>query len=177
MPRFSHYCCPDCGGTFRWLHHPVDEPPPHFCPLCGSDMNAEPVFVPTAPHIGKTIGRTADNIYRQMEQAGADHAQLAADLAGGEAADYAGLKVTDMPDYLRAGDIAAKLPQNTPVHQAMQAGQGGFGTSASGSQYLTAVTQGAFARRGDATRQSLAATHQDRVRAMVGMGRVSREKG
>ena len=101
MAFFRHYECPDCAGTFRFLHHPVDEPPPNFCPLCGSNMNVEPVFVPSAPHIAKTIGKTADNVYRQMEKASVDNMAAAAELAGGDAADYGALKIDDMADYLR----------------------------------------------------------------------------
>src|SRR5215475_9023456 len=71
MAKYRYFECPDCSGTFKWLMHPEDEPPPNFCPLCGSQMSAEPstTFVPMAPHLAKTIGKSADQVYRQMEEA------------------------------------------------------------------------------------------------------------
>lgn len=172
MPRFITYSCPDCDGIFRWLRHPDDEPPPNFCPLCGSCVNPDAVFAPAAPHIGKSIGRTGDSVYRQMEQAGQDHMHMAAEIAGGQASDYQGLNLTDMPDYLRPGDIAAKISDN-PVTQAMAAtpGGGGFQGFSAGSGFAAATTQGAFPRRGEQTRQYLTSSHEDRARLIESTGK------
>jgi hypothetical protein len=176
MAFFRHYLCPDCGGTFRWLHHPSTDPPPHYCPLCGADMEAEPVFVPAAPHIGRSIGKTADAVYRQMEQAGAAHAEMAAELGGGTAADYQALKITDLPDYLRPGDVAAR-PLDNPVTQAMaNSGQNGllpgsgFQSFASVGSGMSSVGQGPYPHRGEQMRQQLVSGHQERQRAVEAQG-------
>lgn len=174
MPRLRQYECPECLGRFNWFHHPISEPPPNFCPLCGAQMTAEPVFVPTAPHIAKTIGKTADTVYRQMEQAGETRAQVAAEATGGDISDFAALKVSDMADYLRPGDIAAKIPDN-PVSQAMRnSGQGGFQPlgGMSGADFAANTTQGAFPHAGEATRRNLVTGHAERARVIE--GRMSR---
>ena len=169
MPVIRHYSCPDCEGRFPWLHHPSDEPPPNFCPLCGSCVTVDPAFVPAAPHIGRSIGRTADQVYRQMEVASADAAASAAAFAGDSPADHAVMKISDMADYLRPGDTAAKMRDN-PIAQMMSAGQGGFQGlgGLSGADFAAGVAQGAFPRRGEATRQSLVADHHQLARAMEG---------
>jgi len=178
MAFFRHYECPDCAGTFRFLHHPVDEPPPNFCPLCGSNMNVEPVFVPSAPHIAKTIGKTADNVYRQMEKASVDNMAAAAELAGGDAADYGALKIDDMADYLRPGDTAAKMREN-PVAQHMSAtGQGGFQgvNGMTGAQLAANTGSGLFPHQGTRTQEGLVMGHQQRARAVESAGRIARSK-
>jgi hypothetical protein len=178
MAFFRHYECPDCAGTFRFLHHPADEPPPNFCPLCGSSMTAEPAFVPVAPHIAKTISKTADGVYRQMEQASVANMEAAAELGGGDTSDYAALKITDLPDYLRLGDTAAKMRDN-PVAQHMTAtGQGGFqGVNGMTGQQLAANTgSGLFPHAGEATRQGLVMGHHTRARVIETAGRIARSK-
>ena len=178
MAYFRHYQCPDCTGTFRWLHHPSDEAPPSFCALCGSDMNAEPVFVQVAPHIARSIGKTADGVYRQMEQASKENMAAAAELAGGDAADYDALKISDLADYLRPGDTAAKMRDN-PVAQHMTAtGQGGFQgiNGMSGAQLAANTGSGVFPHQGDATRQDMVMGHATRARAVETAGRIARSK-
>lgn len=178
MAVYRHYECPDCLGTFKFLHHPAEEPPPNFCPLCGQNMKAEPIFVPTAPHIARSIGKTSDSIYRQIETASAERAELAAELGGGEAKDYTALKVTNMNDYLRPGDIAAKLPPN-PVSQAMAAtGQGGFRPlgGMTGAEFALGTRSGPVPHRGEAMRQLAVGGHAARARAVETAGRLARAK-
>lgn len=174
MAKFKHLQCPDCLGTWKWLQHPSDEPLPDFCPRCGSNLTAEPVFVPEAAHIAKTIGRTADQVYRQMEASSRDNMQAAAELTGDDVADYRAMQITDMPDYLRDGDVAAKMPlANNVVAQALSAGRGGFGpglAGMTGAEYAANTAEGAFPRAGDATRQALTATHTGRARAVESTG-------
>jgi hypothetical protein len=172
MARFLNLACPDCGGVFKWLQHPSDEPLPNFCPMCGSNMSAEPVYVPEAPHIAKSIGKTADQVYRQTEQASLDNMVAAAELTGGDISDFAAMKVTDMPDYLRAGDTAAKfqVDKNSPVVQALERGAGGF-QGQTGAEYAATVGQGIFPHRGEQTRQYVGSGHRDMARAMEARGR------
>jgi hypothetical protein len=83
MARFVHYRCPDCGGTFRWLHHPSDSPPPDRCTLCNAwvseDEPPEEVFVPQAPGIAKSnYAKSIDQTYRATEEASIARANDAA---------------------------------------------------------------------------------------------------
>lgn len=84
MARFIHFRCPDCGGTFRHLQHPLDAPPPDRCPLCHSWVSAdeppEEVFVPAAPAIRKSAyAKAIDQQYRAEEAASALRSEEAAD--------------------------------------------------------------------------------------------------
>mgnify|MGYP003344726765 CR=1 FL=1 len=38
MPVVRTYGCPDCGGSFDFLHMTRDEPPPAHCELCRAFM-------------------------------------------------------------------------------------------------------------------------------------------
>lgn len=176
MAFFRHYECPDCTGTFRFLHHPASEPPPNFCPLCGSNMTVEPVFVPLAPHIARTIGKTADNVYRQMETASVANMEAAAELGGGDTSDYSALKLTDMADYLRPGDVAAKMRENPVAQHMTNTGQGGFQPGMTGAEYAANVKVGAFPRQGETTRVDLVSGHSARARGVEAAGRIGRAK-
>ena len=83
MARFVHYKCPDCQGTFRWLHHPSDSPPPDRCTLCNAwvaeDEPPQEVFVPLAPGIRKSdYAKSIDQTYRATEEASIARADDAA---------------------------------------------------------------------------------------------------
>lgn len=170
MARFQSYECPDCSGRFRFMHHPNDEPPPNFCPLCGSNMTQEPVFVPTAPHIRRSIGTTADTVYRQMEEASVANMAAAAELTGGDAADFGAGKITDMADYLRPGDVAAKMPDNPVSRHMANTRQGGFQPSPAAAQYSADAQKGVFPRQGEMMRSDTVSTHTARARQVEARG-------
>jgi hypothetical protein len=99
---------------------------PRFCAVCGAEFEGEPEVIPGGGHIGgSAIQRTVDNMYREIERSSAERAELAGSPA---------LKVTDMNDHLREGDVAAKMPNNTVTQfMAHAAGAGahyGFGGGA-----------------------------------------------
>lgn len=84
MAKFRFYRCPECGGTFRHLHHPDDAPPPDRCQLCHAWVSEgeppEPVFVPQAPGIKKSeFAKSVDQTYRATEAASVQRAEDAAD--------------------------------------------------------------------------------------------------
>lgn len=169
--RFQHYRCPDCGQTFKFAHHPNDAPPPDYCPLCNSYVGADvpPEFVPQAPAIGGKR-KSADLVYRQMEEASIHRAREAAELAGVSESEMAHLKITNMKDNLREGDIAAVTPPPTPVDRAMQQipGQVGFSSAAQqqGAAYAAAAQSGPFPRAGDRARQ-LVTSHHSRIASQM----------
>ena len=90
---------------------------PRFCPKCGAEFEGEPEVIPGGGHIGgSAIQRTVDGMYREIERSSAERAELAGSPA---------LKVTDMNDHLREGDIAAKLPNNSVTQFMSHAAAGG----------------------------------------------------
>lgn len=176
MAHYQSYQCPDCNGTFRFLHHPDDECPPDYCPLCGNFMGDTPelTFVPEAPHVAKTIGKTADNVYRMMEETSVHNARAVEEMTGVEASN---MKITDAQDYLRPGDQAAKMPSAPAA--AISNGQGGFQPlmGQTGRDYAAAASQGAYAHAGEATRQLLASGHSQRARMVQAKGEIARYGG
>lgn len=177
MAKYENFSCPDCGGIFKWMRHPSTDPDPNFCPLCGSQVNPEYVFVPEAPHVARSIGRTADGVYRQMEDASREHMYAAAELTGDDVSDYRAMQITDMPDYLREGDTASAITAsaNSPVVAAMRGGVGGF-QGMTGQEYAASVGQGVFPRAGDQMRQMVAGSHQGTARAIEARGTRARSR-
>lgn len=174
---FRAYKCPDCEQIFRHGHHPNDSPPPNYCPLCGSYVGEEPppVFIPQAPAIGRK--RSADAVYRQMEVASVERARQAAKMAGVDEKEMSHLKITDMKDRLREGDIAAVTPV-TPVHRMLDqtAQSTGFSSAAQqqGMAYAAAAQSGPFPRAGDRARQGVTASHSRIAAAMQRQGQLNK---
>ena len=173
MAHYQAYQCPECLGTFRFLHHPDDEPPPSFCPRCGASMEDDSeVFVPAVPHIGKTIGRSGDQVYRAMEDSSAANAEAVSAITGEDASN---MKITNMADYLRPGDQAAKMSTSAV---ALNKGQGGFSPlmGQTGAQFAAATGNGAFPHTGELTRRFLSEGHVDRARQVQRNGEMGRHK-
>lgn len=180
MAHYQQYECPECGGRFKFLHHPDDEPPPDYCPRCGAFVgdDATPVFVPQAPHIERSIRSTADKVYRQMEDASYANAELAGEITGDGASDHAALKVTNLQDYLRPGDVAAKMPE-TAVSKAMGSKQGGFQPlmNMTGRDFAAATGQGAFPHTGSQMSNLITSGHAQRAREVQRAGELGRHRG
>jgi hypothetical protein len=145
MPVMRTYQCPDCDGMFDHLHSRWDEPPPLVCPLCGaSTEDTQPEL--SSPHIAKTIGKVADNVYRQMEAGAAVRAELA---------DGPGLKLTDLRTSNNVGETSA-VPVNNEITQFMaRTSVGGAVDAQSGASYAAAAATGPFARGGMQTLTNL----------------------
>jgi hypothetical protein len=75
---------------------------PSHCPGCGNLMTDEPQEIPGLFSIGTNKGRTVDKTFRDIE---------AASLVRAEAAGDPSLKITNMRDNLREGDLAVKPPE------------------------------------------------------------------
>lgn len=128
----SHrYQCPECSNQFTYLRYPSDAPEhPRFCPCCGyatddqADGAPEPAAFEkqvSAPHIARVAGKAGDQVYRMMEQGADMRVKMAAEMTGQPDADFADMKITNLKDNLRAGDIAAIAPPANPVTQHMAA--------------------------------------------------------
>ena len=96
--------CPECRATFlmpggHW---------PSMCPECGYDTSIpddrDEVEIP-AFLSGRV--RSADETYRQIERGSEERVHLAAQAAGCDPSEMAGLRVTNLHDNPRPGDVAA----------------------------------------------------------------------
>jgi hypothetical protein len=102
--------------------------------------------------------KVADQVYRDMEAGSEKRMHLAAEVGGGTASDYASLKITNMQDNLRAGDVAAMPVRNAVTEHMERTGQGGFaGGDAVG--YSGAVQTGPFPNAGAKMRTTLQQHH------------------
>ena len=101
------YAC-NTGGTAEDHTFEVRErrdERPKFCPVCGNKIGS--VAKPRPARIalgGSAIARSVDQTYRAIEASSAERAALAGSNA---------LKITDMKDHLREGDVAVKMPVNS----------------------------------------------------------------
>lgn len=97
--------CLVCREAFRW---DATQGMPEYCPIptCGEYIGSDSKDEVAAPYIGTSKGRVPDLIYRDMEQKSEYRAQQAAEMAGMSTADTSHLRMTDMNDSQREGDMA-----------------------------------------------------------------------
>lgn len=123
----KRYRCNVCARQFDYDHHPSIEADPVPCCCyedCTSRARPEPALV--TPHIGKSIGKNTDEMYRAMEAGSEVRAQVAMEMTGMDSTEVSGMKITDMADGLREGDVAEPSRPN-PLTQQIDANPGGLG--------------------------------------------------
>lgn len=111
--------CPECRKVFRYA--PLDGHP-RFCPLCkadigGNDGNDDVISIP-AFLSAKT--KATDGVYREIERTSEVRVHQAAELAGCDASDMANMKVTNIRDARKPGQVAA-VPVVNSVSMHMDA--------------------------------------------------------
>jgi hypothetical protein len=162
------YECPECSRRIELLQT-AEEGPPRFCGYCGTDFGeAEPV--PGTHAIGgSNIARATDGMYRELETTSAARA---------EALNAPHLKITDLNDRLREGDVAAKAPDNTVTRFQREAKAGvganfgwGGGFSTPGARVAPPIPSGvpgqAFTGPGHIALAGAQGDHQQRVAQIV----------
>ena len=159
--------CPSCKTKFRWLAE--TEAYPSNCPQCdfytGHDRDDSDVVV---PNILSFSTRSTDGVYKAMERASEERVYQAAADAGCDASDMAGLKITNMRDNMKQGDIAA-MPVNNEVTRQMEAvnargGSFGFGGGPdAGIGYSGQVSQGPYPNSGARTQRIFRQAHAERM--------------
>lgn len=164
MSRPHRYRCPDCRGTFLW------EPAlqlPDYCPLCGSFVGIDRSgdFTPKAPAIGKPHD-SAEAVYRAMEASSIERAKMAAEITGVPESETAHMKMTDMKDNLRVGDVAA-ITRPNPTSTFMQQNPSAVSQAQiAGAQYAANTRSGPYPGAGNHAREMVGARHAS-LRAMV----------
>lgn len=130
------YRCPDCAEKFSLAH---GDPIPNYCPLCGAYVGVDPNFVPSRMNIATSIGKAGDWSYRKLEADSEARAEAAVPAIEQQlrdagipaeqaqkmaAAQAAEIKVTNMRDNMREGDVAA-IPQVSPLYRQQVTALGG----------------------------------------------------
>ena len=108
--------CPDCGDKYSFVLE-RGEAWPNFCAHCGSFVGTDDSFVPSQMNIGTVKGKAADKTFREYSDA---------TIAQAEAMGDPNIKVTNMKDNLREGDVAAVAPQPSKEYQQIVAGMGDY---------------------------------------------------
>jgi DNA-directed RNA polymerase subunit RPC12/RpoP len=159
------YRCPECSGIFVYDHHPSIEADPlpagATCPHCGFVPESEYPAAVVAPHIGKPIRATVDNLNRDMENGAAFRAQVAQEQFGLSPEDARAMTETNSRDYLREGDTSA-IPVNNEVTRAIDANPQAYGWSggnAQGAALSTHVQGGPYPNAGLRTMQQIRNVH------------------
>jgi hypothetical protein len=138
------YClrCPDCRGKFPWI---AGEKIPDFCPLCGEkvagqDRADDDVVM---PFLRKATTDRTDKLYRDMEAGSEVRAQAAAELAGVPVSEMSDLKMTDMKDHLRPGDISAVESKDAENRLKAASPHSQWGFQGEGKEHAAGVASGA----------------------------------
>ena len=193
------YQCPKCEKCFDFTHHPNDEPPPNFCPLCGADVSGrkktrmkkvDRVLSPglaerlkKMPNHERKMSKSADAVFRGMQNAAEGRIQEAAATLGVSASELSGMKFNDMKDSMREGEMAqstsmadaAKLVGDAPI--ASQAGGGainGLGFNNNASEYARSTGSGPSPFAGAKAREMVTSLHASKGNRIVSAGRINK---
>lgn len=162
------YRCPDvdCRKTFPW---DSKDDPPNLCPHCGYSYREEEEGVISMPNILSAKTKSIEGVARSVMDSSETRAEMAAEMAGGTAADYSSLKITNLNDG-RNSEFAVKDVVN-PVTQVMDATPGLTGFQPNGAAFAQATNVGAYARAGANIVTRLSNTHGQRVAATAAAGK------
>jgi len=167
--------CPGCKQRIKWL---VDDPPDD-CPACGhrlvSDRADDDVVV---PNILAFSTRCQDGVYKAMEKASEQRMYQAAEMAGCDVSDMKDLKITNMRDNMKQGEIAAMPVVNDVTRQmdairaANQNAQMGYGGADAGIGFSASVPTGPYPSAGARTQQAFRRVHAERMSGQLARGDV-----
>lgn len=129
MARSRLFRCPYCSQTF--FHDLSVSSEPELCPLCNNTGDA-PAVLPTklpedfrGPHIATGTAKNVDDYWKATQEA-AEHRALMAEANGMSREEANNIRITDMPDNLREGDIAER-PAVNDVSKVIDANPGRTG--------------------------------------------------
>lgn len=106
--------CPECEGEFT-VFMADGEAYPRHCLLCGAYVGADPEPIPYFSRVGKATDGSHDKIYRAMEDASIGRAEQAAEMMGTSVAEQSNIKITNMSDSRKEGDVSYMAPAPTPI--------------------------------------------------------------
>lgn len=168
--------CPACRCKVPWS--PGSDKPPS-CPKCGvflgSDRDDSDVVM---PNILAFSTRCQDGVYKAMEKASEERMYQAAEMAGVSPSEMSDLKITNLRDNMKQGDIAA-MPVVNEVTRQMDAirarnpnAQVGYGGPDAGIGYSASVPTGPFPSAGARTQQAFRRAHAERMSGQLVRGDV-----
>lgn len=179
--KLRTYECPECEKHFEYFHtvtDGVEDSPPDYCPKCGAFVGPDQQPLPWFGKIGKIQNQTYDKVYRGMEAASHARAQEAADMLGVPVHEMSNIKMDNMRDNLREGDISYIGP-SAPTATRVAAPPTGPANPMAGQMGLATAqmvkSQGGSA--GHAAMDKLKAGHTQRAAQMARAGEIGRASG
>jgi len=139
---FSLRCLnPDCRYKFPW--DPL-QGWPDFCQKCkqGMENERDDVVMPFIRSSARV--KAVDQVYRDMEKGSEIRAQQAAELVGASVSDMSALKITDLKDNQRQGDIAAVESEAAMNRIKQFAPKSTIGFAEGGQGFTDGVASGAI---------------------------------
>jgi hypothetical protein len=144
--------CTFCRGAFPW---DASLAWPKACPLCGEDIG-----IPdrgdggvVMPFIRSARMTATDKTYRDIESGSEERVARAAELTGSTKEDMASLKITNIHDNMKHGDIASmETSQADAALARLQASSPTpIGFQPNGAEFSQGIAQGAVAVNGKIT--------------------------
>ena len=136
--------CPDCRKAFSW---DAKDAWPRYCPMCRADINNDrdddDIVMPSIARAREATKRT-DQVYRDMERGSEIRAQMAADQLGVPVSEMSHLKVTNIRDNTREGEIAAMPVVNEVTRQMDMLKARGMPVGFGGQADTTSTATGAI---------------------------------
>ena len=135
--------CPYCRVAFPW---DASLPWPDRCPLpdCKEDIS-----IPdrgdngvVMPFIRSPKTTANDKVFRDIEAGSEERVARAAELTGATKDEMSSLKITDMNDNMRAGDIASK-ESDAALQRLQSMSPTPIGFQANGAEFSAGISQGA----------------------------------
>jgi len=170
--------CPACKTKFRWLAE--TEGYPSNCPQCnayvGHNRADDDVVV---PNILAFSTRCQDGVYKAMEKASEHRMYQAAEMAGCSPSEMSDLKITNLRDNMKQGEIAAMPVVNDVTRQMDKIrtmnpnAQIGYGGPDAGIGFSAAVPTGPYPSAGARTQQAFRRAHAERMSGQLARGDVT----
>ena len=135
--------CPYCRTAFPW---DAKLPWPDRCPLpdCKEDIS-----IPdrgdngvVMPFIRSPKMKANDDVYRGIEAGSEQRVERAAELTGATKDEMSSLKITNMNDNMRAGDIAAQ-DASEAMKRLQASSPTPIGFQPNGAEFSAGISQGA----------------------------------
>ena len=140
--------CPFCRGACPWE---AALPFPKVCPLCAEEIGIpDRGEVIQMPSLRSAKMKATDKTYRDIEAGSEVRVDRAAELTGSTKEDMASLKITDMADNMRAGDIAAK-EADAALKRLQSSSPMQIGFQNNGAEFSSGISTGAVALNGKIT--------------------------
>lgn len=166
--------CPHCETKFKVKFGTADGGGwPDYCPndKCGVYMGVDRADDDVVmPAFLSPRTKANDKVFRDMADGSEVRMKIAAEQVGAPVSEMSAMKITNMHDNQREGDIAAIEVRNL-VTEVMAQAPGLTGFQANGSQFAAASRSGPFPNAGAKVVTTMSNLHEQNVRALATSGK------